>query len=479
MFGQSSFPWLLAREAKILWRNSILVRSRRYVLLPVLLVCIAFQGVALILGRFIIWHSPPQRELILVMNINLFFFGFLMLSRAITAAVDVLYARGDVDFLLASPIPPGRVLAVRMLGVGLSVAAPWLLLGGALANALLAYGQVWALALYPMLFAVGQLAAAAAFALVVGLTRLMAPGTARALGHVMALATGLVIFALGQAPRFIAPARMRLLWRALMPDGDAGGLRWLPGQAMLGQPLALLFCLAVALAAFLAVWLALAEPFASGAVSAAAYRPAGVAGLQRGRFRKGAFSAAFAKNKRLIARFPGLATQVMYRSLSLVPVAMILAGGVKIGTGPQVVAPLLVFLAGQLALFFISVLMVTDQALELADTAPAPPETLRSAALGAAGYAALLIMALPAALALLRQPDLARPLCLGLAGVLLTNLILGQKLPIPLVRADFGKTQKATVFGLIIGVSVSSFWAWLVWLSVMPQPLGALVAMAR
>ena len=63
--------------------------------------------------------------------------------------------------------------------------------------------------------------------------------------------------------------------------------------------------------------------------------------------------------------------------------------------------------------------------------------------------------------------------------MLLSNLILGQKLPIPLVRADFGKTQKATVFGLIIGVAVSSFWAWIVWLAVMPHPLDALLALQR
>ncbi len=354
MFGQAGFLWLFLHELRVLWRGSILVRTHKYVLAPVLVVGLMFQGIALILAWQIIKYPLPLAELVLVANLNLFFFAVLMLSRAMTAAIDVLYARGDVDFLLASPIPPGRVLAVRMIGVGLSVAAPWVLLGGVLANALAVFGQVWALAVYPMLLAEGLLAAAAAFALVVVLVGWLGPAVARRAGHILALVMGVFIFALGQAPRYVAPARLARFWQALMPPGDASGVQYVFGRALLGQPSALAASIAFSLVVFVLVWVTLDGKFASGAITASAYRPPGAQMRQSGAFRGRPFAAIFMKNLRLLVRFPGVVSQTVYRSLTLVPVVMILGGKLRVGGGVQVVAPLLVFLTGQLALFFIS-----------------------------------------------------------------------------------------------------------------------------
>src|SRR4029078_9908760 len=43
----------------------------------------------------------------------------LMLSRALSAACEALYARGDIDLLLAAPLPGRRVIAVRAAGIAL------------------------------------------------------------------------------------------------------------------------------------------------------------------------------------------------------------------------------------------------------------------------------------------------------------------------------------------------------------------------
>ncbi|OYV33446.1 MAG: hypothetical protein B7Z80_24060 [Rhodospirillales bacterium 20-64-7] len=203
MFGQSGLLWLFGHELRILWRGSILLRTSRFVVVPAALVGLVFQLVAIVLASAIIRHPLPFAEMVLIANLNLFFFFVLMLARAMSAAIDVLHARGDVDFLLASPIQPGRVLAVRMLGVGLSVAAPWVLLGGALANALALFGRFWALAIYPMLLTEGLLAGALAFSLSVLLVGWLGPGVARRAGHTLALVMGVFIFALGQAPRYL------------------------------------------------------------------------------------------------------------------------------------------------------------------------------------------------------------------------------------------------------------------------------------
>lgn len=470
MFGQAGFLWLFLHELRVLWRGSILVRTHKYVVAPVLVVGVIFQGIALILAWQIIKHPLPLAEMVLVANLNLFFFAVLMLSRAMTAAIDVLYARGDVDFLLASPIPPGRVLAVRMIGVGLSVAAPWVLLGGVLANALAVFGQVWALAIYPMLLGEGLLAAALAFALVVVLVGWLGPAVARRAGHILALVMGVFIFALGQAPRYVAPARLARFWQALMPPGDASGVQYVFGRALLGQPSALAVSIAFSLVVFALVWVTLDGKFASGAITASAYRPPGVQMRQSGAFRASPFAAIFMKNLRLLVRFPGVVSQTVYRSLTLVPVVMILGGKLRVGGGVQVVAPLLVFLTGQLALFFISVMVGSDDAPELASSAPVGAGLLRQTALMAAAYATALLMAVPVIGVLWREATLLPVLIAGMAGVLVSNLAVGYRIPIPLIRAEFGKAQKGTLLALILGVGVSSVWALAAWLLVEPHP---------
>lgn len=475
MLRPAGFAWLLVREARVLWRGSILLRTHKYVLAPVLIVGLMFQGVALALAARIVRHPLPPGQMVMLANLNLFFFFWLMLSRAMTSVIDVLHGRGDVDFLLASPIPPGRVLAVRMLGVAGSVAAPWVLLGGVLANGLAVFGQVWALAIYPMLLAEAVVVAAVAFALVVSLVGWVGPKLARRAGHMLALVIGIFIFALGQSPRFISSAALGRFWQALLPSGDARGFRYVFANGLLGQPWALAFSLGFSAAVFILAWAALDRRFASGAITAAAYRPGGNAARQGGAFRASPFAAVLMQNLRLLTRFPGVVTQTVYRSLTLVPVVVILAGRPPAGGGVEVVAPLLVFLAGQLALFFISVMVGSDESPELAASAPVPPALLRRAALAAAAYATLVLMALPVLGVLARDARLLAALLPGMAGVLASNLALGLRLPIPLVRAGFGKAQTGTVLGLVLGVGVSSAWSLAVWLSVSPHSLGWLL----
>ncbi len=468
----TGFFWLFAHELRLLWRGSILVRTRRHVVLPLVVVGVVFQAVALAVA----WAgmkahlSPPI--LVMIANLNLVFLLFLMLSRAMTGAIDVLYSRGDVDFLLASPIPPSRVLAVRVLGVASATASPWLLLGGVLANALICFGDIRALAVYPMIFGLALAATALAFTLVVLLVGRLGPSRARTVAHGFALLIGVAIFALGQAPRIVPAKRMGRLWRAFMPDAhDLHSALWLPGRAMLGEPLPMLATLGVFVLIFLTVLLTLDKRFASGAISAAAFGTRAAPRRRRARFWGEPFTALLLKHLRLLRRFPGLITQTVYRSLTLVPVVMILGGHVKIGSGPEIVVPLLVFLAGQLALFFGSVLVGTDQAPELLLSAPVYAGVGRRASGTAALYATLLILALPVLGVMLRDGFLVPATLVGICGAVLTNLAFAENFPIPLVRAGFGKRQVGSVMGLVIGVAVSSAWALGAYLMVAPHPL--------
>jgi len=471
----AGFAWLFAHEIRLLWRGSILVRTQRHVLIPVIAVGIIFQAVALLIA----WAAEKQHFsvhiLMLIANVNILFLFCLMLSRAMTSAIDVLYSRGDVDFLLASPIPPSLVLAVRMIGVAAATASPWVLLGGVLANGLAVFGAPQALAVYPMIAGISLLATAAAFSLVVVLVARAGPRAARTIAHTLALVIGVFIFMLGQAPRYVPKHLMAGFWQAFMPTAtNAASPLWLPGRAMLGQFGPLCICIFACAFLFCLVLAVLGKSFASGAISAAAYAHGGRPGTRTGNFRDNPFTATMLKNLRLLLRFPGLATQTVYRSLTLVPVAMILTGRIAIGAGPNVVVPLIVFLSGQLALFFISVIIGSDQSPELFAAAPVAAATGRRATYAAAGYATLTIMALPVFGILLRESGALPVLVAAMLGAMACNLALGLRFPIPLMRPDFGKAQTGTVLGLILGVSVSTAWSFAAWVLVTPNPLAFL-----
>ncbi len=476
MFNPPSFFWLLRHELRVLWRGSILVRTHRYVLLPTFIVAVVFQAVGLLVARLIVQHPVTENIMLLAANINLVFLFVLMFSRAMMASTDVIYARGDADFLLASPIPPNRVLAVRMLGVACSIVAPWLLLAGVLANGLAVCGSFWALAAYPMLAGEALIVAALAFALVVALVGRIGPVAARRAGHSLALFTGVGIFILGQAPRFVPQSTLAAFWTGLLPGQEGGGLAYFFARGLLGQRLPLLGSLACACLVFLFVWVFLAGPFARGTITAAGYRPSGREGVQQARFRHSASSTLLAKDRRLLVRFPGLFTQIVYRSLTLVPVIAILLG--KVALGVVVTVPLLVFLAGQLGSFFISVLAVMDDMPQLIAAAPVAATAVPRAAFLASAQASLMVVALPAVAVMVRAPGLGAVLLPCLAGVLVCNLVLGRRFPIPLNRAAFGKSQTGTLLGLVLGVSVSSAWALLSWLILAPHPLAGVLELS-
>ncbi len=457
-----TLPRLLALDLLLLWRGSILLRTRRHVWVPLIVTLAVFQGAAYVVAGLILRHPIGRPEMLLAANINLVLLGALMLSRAITTVVDMLYARADADFLFSTPAPAAAILASRMISAALAVAAPWVMMTGVLGIGLLLHGAVWGLAAAPLLLALGGLAAALAFALVLALVGRVPPQTARRAGHSVALFLGLGIFVLGQSPRFLPAGEVAGFWAALLPTPGRPAT-WL-AAGFLGEPLPFATSLAALGGATVALWAALAQRFSAGALVAATHREA--AAQRPGGFPKGPVAALLTRDRRLLWRFPGLLSQTIYRALALVVLAFLLAH-----PGPKSLAagPLLCFVTGQLAMFFISVLRAGDDAPGLTACAPIGPQTARLCAMAVAGAAALLVIILPAMASLYIMPALTRPVCLCGTGALLSAVTLGYHLPMPVTRAAFGKPPIGTLLGLILGTASASFWSGLAWL-VSPVP---------
>ncbi len=453
---------LLALDLLLLWRGSILLRTRRYVWVPLIVTLIVFQAAAYVVAGLIVRHPVGRPEMLLAANINLVLLAALMLSRAITTVVDMLYARADADFLFSTPAAPGAILASRMIAAGLAVAAPWVMMTGVLGLGLALHGAAWGLAAAPLLLALGGLAAALAFAVVLALVGRVPPQAARRAGHSVALFLGIGIFVLGQAPRFLPAAQLAAFWSALLPVPGRPST-WL-AAALLGAPLPLATSLAGLGGATVALWAVLSRHFSAGALVAATYREA--AHRRPGLFPAGPLPALLMRNIRLIRRFPGLLSQTIYRALALVALAFLLAHP---GRNSAAVAPLLCFVTGQLAMFFVAILRAGEDAPALPETAPIGPQLARLSVLAVAALAALIVVAVPAAASLLVRPALTWPVLGAGAGALLSALALGYRLPMPVARAAFGKPPVGTVMGLILGTAATSLWAGLAWL-VSPAP---------
>jgi ABC-type multidrug transport system, ATPase component len=114
-----SASWLLAHELRILWR-SFGIRSRIIGGLGVIFVVLAHVGgYFMVKGRvleMLLARSPGSAIVITV------FVVLLVLSSAFGLAVRVLLERGDLELLLATPMPMTTIYGVR--GVTVAV-APW------------------------------------------------------------------------------------------------------------------------------------------------------------------------------------------------------------------------------------------------------------------------------------------------------------------------------------------------------------------
>jgi ABC-2 type transport system permease protein len=71
---------LLALDLRLLWRGSILLRTRRAVWVPLIATLVAFQAAAYGVAGIIIAHPLPRPQMLLAANVNLLLLSALMLS---------------------------------------------------------------------------------------------------------------------------------------------------------------------------------------------------------------------------------------------------------------------------------------------------------------------------------------------------------------------------------------------------------------
>jgi ABC-2 type transport system permease protein len=324
-----------------------------------------------------------------------------IVGQSIADFSRALFARSDLELILASPVDAHSLLAARALSISVGAVASVGLLLGPLADVAALRGHPHWLALYPALIPAGLAGTGLAILLSMGL--FLAAGQRRARLFCQIAATTIGASAvIGAQVVAMLPERVRtsiLAAFAPTPNGAAQGLIWAPVRAAAGDPRAMLIWSVFGAAVFALACGLFGERFARAAIASAgapAHTAAGAKGTAR--FGASASTALRIKERRVVWRDPWLMSQLLLQAAYTTPLAVILwRGGGPTGTIGVAFTPALVVIAAQLAGALSWIALSAEDAPDFLTTAPLPRAVIERAKIAAIGQPIALILALPLA----------------------------------------------------------------------------------
>jgi len=392
-----------------------------------------------------------------------------MLSSSLKSSVLVLFERGDLDLLLSSPLPSHSIFTVRLASVAAGTAALYLFFLAPFAHAGAVLGHARWLALYPVLLGTATVIACLAMLMTLGLVRLIGARRTRVVAQVIGALAGALIFILSQVfAQFSTSMEARAaaaFARAYGADGALGAESpvWLPGRALLGEPLPVLVMVALAAAAFVFTAARTHRFFVHGLQQAASSsrttrQPAG--GV-RYRFGRSLFSTVLFKEWRLVRRDPHLISQVALQVIYLLPLFFVIFKRSEVQL-PSIAAGL-TLLCSSLTASLAWIAVSAEDAPDLLRLAPGSRGAVRAGKLAAAILPALAIVLLPLAWLVVREP------AAGLAaGFTVTGAVCAAALVVhwcgrPGLRSDYLARGRTDLLTSILGMFNSLSWGALAW----------------
>ena len=452
MARPGSLVWLLGWELRLAWRDysarfrrggRSIGRLRMGLNLLFLLVLLHAMGWSFV---FVARAGHPGEPMqLLLLSVVLCVSLFTAISVTIATAVNLLFVRGDLDLLCASPLPTRQVFTVRSLGIGLqAVAFPAMLLLPAADVATLIDGPRW-LAAYPMILALGLVSTAAGLALTILLVRGIGPRRARTVALVLSMLLGASFLLTMQGPKLLGDERRRQLgeaitrWLANSPLAAPDSWLWLPARAARGEAGPLCLSLALAALCFALTALLLPRGFAYALLhSAGAESPGRTAPGRTQPFHTRLWRIMFFKEWRLVYRDPQLVVVLLQQMIGFIP-AFILLGrrsGLSEAARLGTMACLITVVAGVLAATLAWLALCAEDMPELLACAPRPRGALRRIKLAVMLLPLWLVAVALAAWVAWPNPWLFLALLLCIAGNSLSNGVFQLWLPLPGSRKD-------------------------------------------
>jgi ABC-2 type transport system permease protein len=406
--------WFARHEARLAWRDWLaMMTAGRRERLPRALIAIAVFVVFMhfvaywMVGRYA--DAVADTPTLVAILASILLSWLLMVSQAMETATRAFYSRSDLDLILSSPASAAKLFAVRISTIALAMALMALPLAAPFIDILIARGGWRWLGAYGLLVAMGAAATALAVGLTVALFGLVGPKRTRFVAQVVAAVIGAAfviglqvtaILSYGTLSRMSVVESDRVVTHA--PGLDS--IVWWPARAALGDPVALAGTLALSLAVLAAVIALTAPRFgeyaitASSAASSASRTARGAA-----KFRAVSPRAALRRKEWiLLRRDPWLVSQTLMQMLYLIPPAVLLWRSFDNGSGAyQLLVPVLVMAAGQLAGGLSWLAISGEDAPDLVATAPIPQRFVTRAKIEAVlGVIAIVFLPLLAVLAI-------------------------------------------------------------------------------
>ncbi len=471
-----SIPWLFRHELRLLWYSAGSGKGGKPQRRPGMagLAAIGLAWLALhVLAFFVVRRTAGidtgDPRVLVALSALLFGCTTFMLSSALKSSVLVLFERGDLDLLLSSPLPSHSIFTVRLATVALGTAILYLFFLAPFAHAGALLGHVRWLAVYPVLLGTATVIACAAMLLTLGLVRIIGARRTRIVAQVIGALAGAMIFILSQLfAQFSSSMEARAaaaFAQAFAADGPLGAASpvWLPGRALLGEPLPVLGFVVVAAAAFVFTTGRTHRFFVHGlqqaaSSSRAARRPAG--GL-RYRFGRSLFATVLVKEWRLIVRDPQLISQVALQLIYLLPLFFIIF---KRGeTQLPALAAGLTLLCSSLTASLAWIVVSAEDAPDLLRLSPAPGRTIRVAKLASAILPPLALLLLPLAWLVVRAPLAGVLAGFTVVGAVCTAAIIVHWCGRPGLRSDYLARGKSDFLTSILEMFNSLSWGGVGW----------------
>jgi ABC-2 type transport system permease protein len=400
-----SFAWLVAHDVRLNWRRFAgMMGDTSPRKLWVALVAGA-AAMHLAAWPIVIWLSPYVYgvDAVTWASMVLLVCTFTwMIAQSLFGATRALYDRGDLDLLLGSPLPAGRVFAAKAAAIAASTFGSIAFLVLPVANTGALIDRAAWLGIYPSLIGMALVATAIALALSIGLFFLVGPRRARVYTQLTGAAIG-GAFVLGAQIYAMLPSASQaglsrwLETLGLSTSSARCGLPCLPIDAVRGDAVAMMIMLGLGGLYFVAAVKLLGNRFARASLAAAgASAAAGTSNSRRdsSTFRGGLARSLMRKEWRLLVRDPNLFAQVSLQIIYTVPVAVVLLRSESLPAA-LALAPTIVVVAAQISASLAWITVSGEDAPELIATAPVSPADVDRAKLNAVFMPVLVIMALP------------------------------------------------------------------------------------
>jgi ABC-2 type transport system permease protein len=378
--------WFARHEARLAWRDwlSIMTAGRRERLPRALIAIALFVGFMHLVAYWMVGRyagAVVDKATLVAISASILLSFFLMVSQAMESATRAFYSRSDLDLILSSPAPAEKVFAVRIATIALSIAMMALPLAMPFIDVLIVRGGWRWLGAYGLIVAMGAAATALALSLTVALFRAVGAKRTRFVAQVVAAVIGAAFIIGLQVAAILSYGTMS---RASVVESQAliahtpglASFVWWPARAAMGDGFALIAVLATSLALLAGIILLVAPRFAEYAITASTAANSSAASTRRSAAFRATSPRGALRHKEwlLLRRDPWLVSQTLMQMLYLIPPAVLLWHSFDDGNGAyQLLVPVLVMAAGQLAGGLAWLAISGEDAPDLVATAPIPP----------------------------------------------------------------------------------------------------------